>query len=193
MKEMILMKKIISLAAASMLAVTAFTGCGKDKDSDKSSGSGFEGRWAGYDMTADGQTMTSFNVLVVNIPLDALIHVEIKSDGTLEASSGIVGGLDGESAEDAPSKGTWEKVDDDTIKIHPDTSTSSESMAEDFLEDGAELDLVDDMLVLNYLDEDDGKEYQIRFKRATEWATYDVSSALGGLSDAFGSLGGDED
>ncbi|MBR4627485.1 MAG: hypothetical protein IKO47_07290 [Ruminococcus sp.] len=177
------MKKLISFAAASMLAVSAFTACGKDSDSKSSSG-GFSGKWAGYDMTVDGQTMTSFNMYIVNIPLDAFIHVEINDDGTLEASSGVVGGTSDD--EDAPTKGTWEKVDDDTIKIHPDASTVADSMAGDFLEDGVELDLVDDMLVMKGTDPEEGKDYQVRFKRTSEWATYDVSSILGGLADSFG-------
>jgi len=184
LKEMILMKKIICLAAASMLAVTAFVSCGKDKDSDKGSGSGLEGKWACCEMTSDGQTLTSLNVLVVNIPLEAVAQLTAKSDGTFEIGSGIVG-MDDAAGEDESQKGTWEKVDDTTFKLKSD-NVDSDSLVP------AEIEIKMDGDVFTFEGEEDGKAVALKFKRVTEFTTYDVTSALGGLADSFGALGGNE-
>lgn len=186
LKEMILMKKIICLAAASMLAVTAFVSCGKDKDSDKSSGgSGLEGKWACCEMTADGQTLTSLNVLVVNIPLEAVAQLTANSDGTFEIGSGIVG-MNDAAGEDESQKGTWEKIDDTTFKLKSET-VEADSLVP------AEIEIKMDGDAFTFEGEEDGKAVSLKFKRVTEFTTYDVTSALGGLADSFGALGGNDD
>jgi len=171
------MKKIICLAAASMLAVTAFVSCGKDKD--KSSGSGFEGKWAASEMTVEGQTMTSFNLMIVDVPLDAMFHIDVDGDGTFTVETGLVGMPS--DAEETSAKGKWEKVGDDTYKISADSDT-------DLIDAGEEIEIKIDGDTFTIESEEDGEKGSITFKRVTEFATYDVSSALGGLADAFGGL-----
>lgn len=179
------MKKIICAAAASMLlATTAFVGCGKDSDDD--GGSGFTGKWACQSMEVDGKTVTEFNLIFLNVPCDAMLQMEIKEGGTCTIGTGLVAG-DLFDADEITQTGTWEEVDDDTIKVHFDASSSDD---EDEDEDDGPLDFEVD------IDGDtftvDGEKFDeegiLTFKRVSEFTTYDASASLSGLAEAFGGL-----
>lgn len=171
------MKKFIAMAAASAMLLTSFAACGKDKD--ESSGSGFTGKWACCEMTENGQTYSVMPLF--NIPLEALVQVEIKDDNTFKVSTGVIGMGDAVDNEES-SEGKWEKVDDDTIKI---TGMSDDSD----IPNDAEADFDGDTFTIKK--EEDGKEECVKFKRVTEFTTYDASAMLSGLADAFGAASND--
>lgn len=183
------MKKFIAMTAAAAMLLTSFAACGKDKDKSAD----FTGMWAGSEMTSGGQTMTSFNLLFINVPLDAMLHVEIKDNGDFVVSTGLVGMDDDENAGNTAATGKWEKVDDDTIKVTKLVSENEEDAGEfdEFFADGLEINFDGD--TFSFDAEDDGEKATVKFKRVTEFTTYDASAALQGLADAFSSAGDDDD
>ena len=172
------MKKIICAAAACALMLTGAVGCGKDdKSSNGASGSGFEGKWECASMDFGGMSLTS--IPIVNVPLSAAFQLEIKSDGTFDVTSGIVGEIDGFSSEDE--SGEWEKVDDTTIKIKNTTDPTDESTTGE--DDGSdsflgakevELKLENDQLVAAY--EENGQQASVNFNRVSEFSTYEATT-----------------
>ena len=179
------MKKIIAMTAASAMLLTSFAACGKDKDS----GCDFEGKWAASEMVVDGQSMTSMPMLVAQIPLDALYHMEIKDGGELTVSTGLTGLDDDGDSTAVAATGKWEKVDSDTIKVTEMKSTGDDEDTagefEDMFKDGLELNFEDD--TFQFEAESEGKTAVIKFKKVTEFPTFDASSLMSDLANAFGS------
>ena len=160
------------------MLLTSFAACGKDKDKDKDGG--FEGKWACCEMTEGDQTYSVMPMF--NIPLEALLQIEIKSDNTFVVSTGVTGFDDDEDSSDN-TVGKWEKVDDDTIRF---TGVGEDSD----IPENAEADFDGDTFSIKVVE--DGKENSAKFKRVSEFTTYDASAMLSGLADAFGASDDDE-
>ena len=188
------MKKLLCAAAACALMLTGVVGCGKDDDSSKSTskgnssvegttgssaessvGEGFEGKWECSDMTVNGTTMKE--IPLFGIPLSAAFQIEIMGDGTYKISTGIVGATEGFSSSD-DAEGTWEKVDDDTIRFNkPEGSTeATESEDGDSSEmfENVNFDLVDGDLVV--VVEEEGQKEELKFVKVSEFSTYEMPS-----------------
>ncbi len=167
------MKKIMCTAVACSLMLCGMVGCGKDDDSKGASGKGFDGKWECSEMTANGTTVKELPLF--NIPLSAVFQIEIKDNGTYIISSGLVG--DEENLTTDSGEGKWEKVDDDTIKfLKPEGSTASTEEEEDddsSIFDGVEFDLKGENLVVTI--SEDGQEEELKFKRVSEFSTYDMN------------------
>ena len=188
-KEWYTMKKFIAMTAASAMLLTCFAACGKSKDKSTD----FTGMWAGSEMTSKGQTMTSMNLLFINVPLDAMLHVEIKDNGDFLVSTGLVGMDDDEADGNTAAKGKWEKVDDDTIKVTGLAGNKEEEEGEfdEFFPDGLEINFDGDSFSFDA--EEEGEKVNMKFKRVTEFTTYDASAAMQGLADAFSSSNDDDE
>ena len=133
----------------------------------------FLGKWACSEMVMNGQTLTEMPLF--NIPLDAFIHAEILSDGTIIFGSGIIGMDDSDESSDSTAK--WEKKDDSSIIVKADTNDV------DFVKE--EQEIIFDGDTFSFSGEDEGQTVEVKFKRVSEFPTYDMTEQLQQMSEAF--------
>ena len=158
------MKKLIALAAAGVMMMSCFAACGSDDD-DSSGSNKCIGKWACSEFDMNGKSMP--NVM----PLDAMLQIEFKSDGTFFAGSS--GSLQ--------KQGTWEAIDNDTVKATADGGAS-------VINGTKEIDFGSDSFTVE--GSASGYTGSITFKRVDEFPTMNANDQLGGLVDALKGLGG---
>lgn len=129
------MKKIVSLSAALVLVLSAFTGCGdsekektkssasdtttaaatteadtKDKAGDKAEAADFVGKWQCDEIVSDGESTNN----LMGVDAYALYQIELSEDNTGSFFSFLYSGFFGE---DGPLKLKWEVNGSDSVSV----------------------------------------------------------------------------